>query len=250
MVAHISIRPSFITVYLTQRSSPAAIKSWLGSGAKKKSLNIRQLSLMLLLHNMDPVESGAGDDGLVLQELKPSKGVDQDRPIPGSDPSKAEEGDVESNNASRSNGPQDIERPEYRRGWRRMIRNFTPSWFSVNMGTGITSILLLNFPYNARWLQYISYVIFALNVFSFILFFLLSSLRYTLWPKIWVAMIRHPAQSLFLGCFPMGLGTIVSMICYVCVPSWSGDWWKLAWALWWIQSILSVAICLGTPFIM
>jgi hypothetical protein len=34
------------------------------------------------------------------------------------------------------------------RGWRHIIRNFTPSWFSVNMGTGITSILLHNLPYN------------------------------------------------------------------------------------------------------
>ena len=36
-------------------------------------------------------------------------------------------------------------------------------------------------------------------------------------------MIRHPAQSLFLGTFPMGLATIVNMIVFVCVPAW-GPW--------------------------
>ncbi|KAK5099347.1 Plasma membrane sulfite pump involved in sulfite metabolism [Lithohypha guttulata] len=33
-------------------------------------------------------------------------------------------------------------------GWRKVVLNFTPSWFSVIMGTGIVSILLHNLPYN------------------------------------------------------------------------------------------------------
>lgn len=94
------------------------------------------------------------------------------------------------------------------------------SWFSVNMGTGIVSILLHNLPYNGRWLYWISVVIFCLNVVLFVVFFLVSILRYTLYPAIWTAMIRHPAQSLFLGTFPMGLATIVNMVVFVCVPAW------------------------------
>ena len=75
------------------------------------------------------------------------------------------------------------------------------------MGTGIVSILLHNLPYNAQWLQYISYIFFGLNVLLFSIFLTLSVLRYTLYPEIWVAMIFHPAQSLFLGCFPMGFAS-------------------------------------------
>jgi tellurite resistance protein TehA-like permease len=75
------------------------------------------------------------------------------------------------------------------------------------MGTGIVSILLHNLPYNAPWLQYISYIFFGLNVVLFSVFLILSVLRYTLYPEIWVAMIVHPAQSLFLGCFPMGFAS-------------------------------------------
>ena len=133
-------------------------------------------------------------------------------------------------------------------GWRRVVRNFTPSWFAVNMGTGITSILLCNLPYNGRWLQYISYVVFTLNIFLFIIFTFISLLRYTLYPKIWSAMMRHPAQSLFIGCFPMGFATIVNMICYVCVPAWGGDWWKVAWAFLWIDVVLATTTCLFMPF--
>ena len=143
-----------------------------------------------------------------------------------------------------------VRKSKYQRGWRKIVRNFTPSWFAVTMGTGITSILLHNLPYNAHWLQYISYAIFALNVLLFVLFTLISLLRYVLWPNIWTAMIRHPSQRLFLGCFPMGLATIVNMVCFVCVPQWQGDWWRLAWALWWIDVGLAIATCCYLPFAM
>ena len=93
-------------------------------------------------------------------------------------------------------------------------------WFSVIMGTGMVSILLHNLPYNTRWLYWISVVIFALDVFLFATFLTISVLRYTIYPEIWLAMIKHPAQSLFIGTFPMGLSTIVSMFVFVCVPVW------------------------------
>ena len=135
-------------------------------------------------------------------------------------------------------------------GWRRIVRNFTPSWFSVIMGTGIVSGLLHNLPYHARWLDYLSYVVFALNVGMFVLFALISLLRYTLYPEIWTAMIKHPAQSLFIGTFPMGLATIVNMVVFVCVPAWGGNTWKLAWGLWWIDVVFAVASCCYLPFVM
>lgn len=86
-----------------------------------------------------------------------------------------------------------------RHGWRRIVLNFTPSWFSITMGTGIVSILLHNLPYNARWLYWVSVVIFSLNVLLFCLFTIISILRYTLFSGLWSCMIQHPVQSLFLG---------------------------------------------------
>jgi tellurite resistance protein TehA-like permease len=118
-------------------------------------------------------------------------------------------------------------KPKHERGWRKIVRNFTPSWFSVTMGTGIVSILLHNLPYNGDWLYWISVVIFAVNVVLFILFTFISIVRYTVYPEIWFAMIRHPAQSLFIGTFPMGLATIINMIVFVCVPAWGYRWVQL-----------------------
>lgn len=113
---------------------------------------------------------------------------------------------------------------------KRRVLHFTPSWFSVNMGTGIASILLHNLPYNNVYLQRISICIFVLNigelpnpacyqnVYShhvyepalFVIFVGVSAARYTMFPQVWKLMIRNPAQSLFLGTFPMGFATIIS----------------------------------------
>lgn len=92
-------------------------------------------------------------------------------------------------------------------GWRKIVRNFTPSWFSVSMGTGVVSILLHNLPYNAHWVWYISVVVFCLNIFLFITFSLITITRYVLYPEIWNVMIKHPSQSLFLGCIPMAFSS-------------------------------------------
>lgn len=79
-------------------------------------------------------------------------------------------------------------------------------------------------------------------------------------------MLHHSGQSLFLGTFPMGFATIVNMVAFVCVPNLAGRWYvclmqsyakslkflrlELAWALWWIDSIIAVIIAIGVPYVM
>ncbi|KAH0292425.1 putative C4-dicarboxylate/malic acid transporter [Aureobasidium namibiae CBS 147.97] len=135
-------------------------------------------------------------------------------------------------------------------GWRRIVRGFTPSMFSITMGTGVVAILLHQMPYNSSWTNYPCYIVFGLNVLIFVSALLISILRYTLWPELWPAMINHPTHSLFLGCFPMGLGTIVNLIVLVCVPAWGPRAATMAWALWWIDAALAVTICCSVAFLM
>ncbi|KAF4964890.1 hypothetical protein FSARC_7235 [Fusarium sarcochroum] len=134
-------------------------------------------------------------------------------------------------------------------GWRRIVRNFTPAWFAVNMGTGITSILLFTLPYNDLWLSYISLGIFGLNVVYFLIFVVITLLRFILYPETFPVMITHPAQSMFLGGFPMGLATIINMFCFVCVPLLGDGAAYFAWALWWFDTAVSVAMALCVPFV-
>lgn len=107
-----------------------------------------------------------------------------------------------------------------RRELRRITLNFTPSWFSVNMGTGISSILLHQLPYQFQGLGIISNVLFGLNVVLFLLFVAISVARYTIWPTMGPTMLFHPTQSLFLGTFAMGFATIVNMCALSAAPAW------------------------------
>ncbi|KAL4869713.1 hypothetical protein BDV12DRAFT_196141 [Aspergillus spectabilis] len=135
-------------------------------------------------------------------------------------------------------------------GWRGVVCNFTPSWFSVNMGTGVVSTLLEALPYNGRWLYWISIGIFALNVLLFLIACIISALRYTLYPEIFKAMISDPAQSMFIATLPMGFATIINMFCFVCVPAW-GEWsCTLAWAMWIVDAVISVVAALSLPFML
>ncbi|CAL5869231.1 uncharacterized protein PFLUO_LOCUS3459 [Penicillium psychrofluorescens] len=118
------------------------------------------------------------------------------------------------------------------------------------MGTGIVSILLHNLPYNGIWLYWISVVIFALNVVLFVTGCVISALRYILYPEVFGVMITHSVQSMFIGTFPMGLTTIINMICFVCVPVW-GEWVPyFAWGLWIFDAAVSVLTAVSLPFLL
>lgn len=142
--------------------------------------------------------------------------------------------------------------PKDRRGWRRGVQNFTPSWFAITMGTGIVAVLLNTlatlYPRYLSLLRTMSIVFFVLNVFLFIAILGFSILRYTLYPATWMLMLRHPVQSLFLGTVPMGFATLINMFVAVCIPAWAGSTPYIAWAMWWADVIVSVACCLWLPF--
>ena len=118
------------------------------------------------------------------------------------------------------------------------------------MSTGILSILLNRLPYNGEWLHIISIIFFVLNLALFVLFSVLSCLRYILYPQLWSKVIHHPHQSLFLGTFPVGLATITNMVVLVCVPAWGEGMATLAWVLWWIDGVLAVAICFHMTWVL
>ncbi|KAF2212320.1 hypothetical protein CERZMDRAFT_59220 [Cercospora zeae-maydis SCOH1-5] len=127
-------------------------------------------------------------------------------------------------------------------GWRRIVRNFSPSWFSVTMGTGIVSNLFLAIPWQADWLHYFAIIFFVLNIILFSSFSIISIARYTIWPEIWTVMIEDPVNSLFLGTIPMGFATIIRSFMAVCVPSW-GRWaaW-FAFGLWVVDAVVAVGV--------
>lgn len=120
------------------------------------------------------------------------------------------------------------------------------------MGTGIVAILLHDFPFKARWLYWLSIVVFVLNVVMFALFLAISIIRCFLCSgRLWTSMIRNPdQQSLFLGAVPMSIGTIVIMICRVCVDAWGTPMRYVAVGLWIAEIVLAISCAFFTPFLL
>jgi tellurite resistance protein TehA-like permease len=81
------------------------------------------------------------------------------------------------------------------------------------MGTGATSALVHAFPYGkgSPAVKVVTLTIFFLNIILFVLFTGVTIARYIMFPGIWLKMIRHPAQSLFMGSLPMGAMTLINM---------------------------------------
>ncbi|CAG5140659.1 uncharacterized protein ALTATR162_LOCUS756 [Alternaria atra] len=138
-----------------------------------------------------------------------------------------------------------VELTKYDVGWRRIVRNFSPSWFSVTMGTGIVSLLLVAIPFKADWLYWLAVVFFGLNTILFACAFSVSVFRYVVYPEIWTVMIADSVNSLFLGTIPMGFATLVSAWCSLCIPYW-GPWaTTFAWVCWMIDSVVAVSVTIS-----
>ena len=128
---------------------------------------------------------------------------------------------------------------------RRVVLNFSPSWFSVTMGTGMMALVLRSEPYQFRGLDIISDIVFALNVFLFCLFLLVGIFRYLAWPHTLILMLLHPSQSLYVGTFAMGFATIVNLVAVACAEPWGYRYSMLGWVLWWIDASLAFVVCIG-----
>ncbi|KAF4307458.1 c4-dicarboxylate transporter malic acid transport protein [Botryosphaeria dothidea] len=173
------------------------------------------------------------------------------QPFNGVTPEISEKPSAASSESGSLHDPQDLG-SERQSWWMGLVHNFTPSWYSITMATGMAALVLHALPYQNQTVIVLYTIIFILNVFLFVVISMLAILRYTLYPQTWGMMIRHPVQSLFLGCCPMGLTTVINMFIFVCIEGagwgkWASD---LAWTLWWIDVVMAVACSCGLPFLL
>jgi len=123
------------------------------------------------------------------------------------------------------------------------------------MGTGAVSILFSLFPYGKHpsVCRAISTAIFFLNLLLFVLFTVVTIIRYVRHPDIWSIMIRHPVQSLFLGTFPMGAITLIGVATTVLHGQYhfgGRAFVFMLWGLWWIDAAISMLCCWGLVHVM
>lgn len=130
-----------------------------------------------------------------------------------------------------------------------IVLNFTTSWFTFSMGTGIVAVMLRKLPYQFTGLDIIAHVVFVFHIVTFLIIIAISTLRYLWWPRVFLLMLNHPIQSLFLGAIPIAVSTVVDYLVIALVPYWGQGLAIFAWVLWWINIALAFGIAISLAFI-
>jgi len=141
------------------------------------------------------------------------------------------------------------------KGIRQRIIRFSPSWFSVTMGTGIQNSLLFSLPWKSTHAVFraIGAGFLIIDITVFIVFSFMTIARYSLYPRIFRAMLSHDTHSLFLGTIPMGFITIVTGIALLghdydisggLKPTLIASW------CWWVALAVACFTAFVVPYIM
>lgn len=131
-----------------------------------------------------------------------------------------------------------------------VIRQFTPNWFAVTMGTGILSLALGQWPGHPRLLTRIGEVLWLLNILLFALCTMLYSARWALFYPQAKRVFGHATVSMFFGTIPMGLATLINGLVQYGLPRWGEAALHWAYALWWLDAGLALVCGVAIPFLM
>ncbi|WP_432377227.1 TDT family transporter [Agrobacterium rosae] len=130
-----------------------------------------------------------------------------------------------------------------------VIRNFTPNWFATTMGTGILSVAFAQFP-GHPWLFAMGQALWLFNILLFATCTTLYTARWLLYFHEASRVFSHSVVSMFFGCIPMGLATIINGFLIYGIPHIGDTAVAIATTLWWIDVTVSLACGLAIPFMM
>lgn len=133
---------------------------------------------------------------------------------------------------------------------RDLIRNFTPNWFTVIMGTGVLALILPEFPFAQAFMWQLGAALWQINILIFLLFSLLYASRWLFYTEEACQIFRHPVMSLFLGAIPMALATLLNGLLKFGTVLYGPAVIPLAEMLWYADVILAVATAWLVPFCM
>jgi C4-dicarboxylate transporter/malic acid transport protein len=135
-------------------------------------------------------------------------------------------------------------------GLRLIVRQFTPNWFTVTMGTGALALCLNQFPVAVPGLRVVAAALWLLDIGLFATFSALYAARWIFFFDEARRIFDHPVASMFFGAIPMGLATIVNGVLVFGAPVLGNAAVAIADGLWKADIALSVASGLMIPFLM
>ncbi|MCY1283432.1 C4-dicarboxylate transporter/malic acid transport protein [compost metagenome] len=130
------------------------------------------------------------------------------------------------------------------------VRQFTPNWFAVTMGTGALALVIAALPWGGALERRLGEVFWLFNAVLFAGFALLFIARILMFRDTLRPMLLHPVQSMFLGAIPMGLATLINGLVLFGVPHWGEGMLALAHGLWWLDVALALGVALLVPYLM
>jgi C4-dicarboxylate transporter/malic acid transport protein len=129
------------------------------------------------------------------------------------------------------------------------IRQFTPNWFAVTMGTGAVYLVLNALPAQFAGKAIIAQSLWAVDIGVYTIFFLMFIGRFILFGETIGPLLRHPLQSMFLGALPMGLAPIINGCVAFAGPRIGEPAYQLAMNLWVCDAALSILIAVAVPYL-
>lgn len=133
---------------------------------------------------------------------------------------------------------------------REVIRQFTPNWFTVTMGTGVLALALNQLGPGNPLLHGAGTLLWLFNILLFALCTVLYGARWLLFRSDALPIIEHPVMPMFLGAIPMGLGTIVNGFLAFGIGWLGSAAVRIATGLWWLDAALAVGVGLAVPLLM
>ena len=135
-------------------------------------------------------------------------------------------------------------------GPREVVRQFTPNWFAATMGTGILALALAQFPARVPGLRSLGEGLWLFDIGLFVLFSVLYAARWVFFFDGARRIFGHSVVSMFFGCIPMGLATLVNGFLAFGVARWGHAAVDIAHALWWLDAGLAGLCGVAVPFLM
>ncbi|HWH87780.1 MAG TPA: TDT family transporter [Pseudomonas sp.] len=133
---------------------------------------------------------------------------------------------------------------------REAIRQFTPNWFAVTMGTGVLALALAQLPLAIPGMHAVAEGLWLFNIFLFTLFTAAYAARWVLFFDEARRIFGHSTVSMFFGTIPMGLATIINGFLLFGLPRWGDGVIQLVEVLWWIDVAMSLACGVLIPYMM
>lgn len=134
---------------------------------------------------------------------------------------------------------------------REAVRQFTPNWFTVTMGTGVLALAINQFPVAFAGQHAVAITLWAVDIALFTLFALAYAARWIFFFDGARRIFGHSVVSMFFGAIPMGLATILNGGLAFGIPLWGeATVVPVVHALWYVDVAMALASGLLIPYLM